>query len=147
MAVVNPTAANKELCTEFANCVFTEKDLDTVDAYLADDFVEYNTALPEELGDVAEAKQFWRELYEAFPDLAAEEIQTIAEDDTVVYRHRLTGTHEGSLWGIPPTMNPIDIENVAIWRVEDGKIAESKTFVDSTQMMFQLGITADDLAV
>lgn len=147
MSIANPAAANKELCYDFATTVFSTKDLDGVDRFLAPTFVEYNTALPEELKDIDDAKQFWSELYAAFPDLSFEEIQTICEDDTVVFRHRLTGTHEGDLWGIPATKKPIDIENVAIWQVDDGKIVESKMFVDSTQMMFQLGITADDLDV
>lgn len=146
MAIANRVAENKERCIEFANYVFNEKDLEAVDQYIGPEYVEYNTALPEKLTG-SETKEYWMELYEAFPDLAAEELQTICEGDTVVYRHRMTGTHTGPLWGIPPTGKEMAIENVAIWRVEDGDIVEGKVFVDSTQMMYQLGITADDLAV
>ena len=45
-------------------------------------------------------------LTSAFPDLHTTVEDMIAEGDKVVARTTLNGTHEGPLWGIPPTGKP-----------------------------------------
>ena len=48
-------------------------------------------------------KPFWRNLRDAFPDLRISIEDTIAENDRVVVRVILEGTHRGSGIGIPPS--------------------------------------------
>lgn len=62
---------------------------------------------------------------EAIPDLRKEPDDVIAGDEKVVIRYTMTGTRAGELRGIPPTGETIDIIGVAIYRVEDGTLAES----------------------
>ena len=60
----------------------------------------------------------------AFSDFTSESIALVAEGDRVVHHSRSTGTHTGTLFGIPPTGKRVTVDHVEIWRIEDGKIVE-----------------------
>ena len=64
----------------------------------------------------------------------------IAEGDKVVTRLRAVGKHEGELAGIPPSGNDLDIKAIAIHRIENGKLAEHWSAVDSAALLSQLGV-------
>ena len=55
---------------------------------------------------------------EAFPDLEITIEEQIAEGDKVLTRFRTRGTHQGELWGIPPTGKEVDITNMSMSRIE-----------------------------
>jgi len=55
---------------------------------------------------------------------SAEIHDAIAEDDLVVLRWSLTGTHREQFLGIPPTGKAVTLRGIDIYRVQDGKIAE-----------------------
>jgi steroid delta-isomerase-like uncharacterized protein len=63
----------------------------------------------------------------------------VAEGDRVVTRLRAVGKHEGELAGIPASGNDLDVKAVAIHRIEDGRIVEHWSAVDSATMLGQLG--------
>ncbi len=75
----------------------------------------------------------------AFPDRVDVIEEVIAEGDQVGLLFRLTGTHQGSLFGIPPTRKKIDVHEIAILRIADGKIAESWFMADEAALLKQLG--------
>jgi predicted ester cyclase len=58
----------------------------------------------------------------------------------VVTRFTSRGTHQGELWGIPPTGREVEIRSVSTSRIEGGKIAEHWTCADQLGMMQQLGV-------
>lgn len=60
----------------------------------------------------------------AFPDRVDVIEEVIAEGDKVGLLFRLTGTHLGNLFGIPPTRRKVDVYEVAILRVVGGKMTE-----------------------
>ncbi|PJZ85565.1 ester cyclase [Leptospira harrisiae] len=60
----------------------------------------------------------------AFPDLAVEIFDQVAEGDKVTTRKAITGTHEGVLMGIAPTHKRIRIDVIDIVRLQDGKYIE-----------------------
>ena len=75
----------------------------------------------------------------AFPhyQLAIEDM--VAEEDKVVVRFTLNGTHKGDLMGIPPTGKEVNLPGIVIYRITDGKIDESWLSVNQLDMMQQLG--------
>ena len=73
------------------------------------------------------------------PDLRVVLDDMIAEDDKVAVRYTIEGTHEGDLFGIPPTGRGVCIESFTVERVSDGKIREHWRITDSLDMMQQLG--------
>jgi predicted ester cyclase len=60
----------------------------------------------------------------AFPDLSLEVLDTVAEDDRVVVRFSLSGTHLGDFQGIPPTRRRVLSTGTNTYRIEDGRIVE-----------------------
>ena len=56
--------------------------------------------------------------------------QLIGEDDKVVARFTLTGTHSGDFQGVPATGRTVSFPAVDIYRFEDGRIAEGWALMD-----------------
>jgi predicted ester cyclase len=69
-------------------------------------------------------RDYYSAIRSALPDARYEVDDLIAEDDKVVVRWRLLGTHKGPFRGIAPTGRPIVLKGIAIYRVENGKLAE-----------------------
>ena len=76
----------------------------------------------------------------AFPnyDLFIEEM--ITEGNKVVVRGRATGTHEGELNGIPPTLKKMDLPFVIRYTIENDMITDMWLIADQMILMEQLGV-------
>src|SRR3712207_6200222 len=93
---------HKELYRRFIEECFTGGNLALVDEMVAADAVDHQA--PPGVAQGAEGlKQFLSMFRSAFPDLQATVDQMIAEGDTVAARFTMSGTHQGELFGIPPT--------------------------------------------
>ena len=75
---------------------------------------------------------------EAFPDWTEEVEDTIADRDRVAVRFTSRGTNLGDFLGHPPTSNRVEISEVAIFRLIDGKIVEQWVYPDILSMQRQL---------
>lgn len=75
----------------------------------------------------------------AIPDRVDVYEQIIAEGDRVGLLWKLTGTHRGNLYGIPPTGKKIDVYEAGIFRLVDGRVAEAWFMVDEAGLLKQLG--------
>jgi len=75
----------------------------------------------------------------AFPDACWHEDDVFAEGDRAVGRFTLRATHLGDFLGTPPSGNSIEVSNIHIVRVVDGKIVEHWGHGDDMGMMRQLG--------
>jgi len=64
----------------------------------------------------------------------------IAEDDKVVIRNTVTGTHLGEYRGVPPTGKSVSYNEMFIFRFADGRIAEMWGVVDVYAQLRQLGM-------
>jgi predicted ester cyclase len=80
----------------------------------------------------------------AFPDLHVDIERTVADGDRVFGHLRERGTQTGELvtpaGTIPPTGKSVDFYEMAIVRIQDGKIAESWYDMDMVGMLQQLGV-------
>jgi steroid delta-isomerase-like uncharacterized protein len=85
-------------------------------------------------------KQVIKMYHTAFPDARLEVQFYVAEGDLVVTWGEYTGTHNGPLEGIPATGLPVRVKDVDLWRVENGKLAETWTHLDQAGLMQQLGV-------
>lgn len=75
----------------------------------------------------------------SFPDWMEEVLQVIIEGNTVVTRFHSSGTDRGGFSGNPPTGRRVDITEVALFHVRDGKIAEQWVYPDIIALQTQLG--------
>jgi predicted ester cyclase len=65
-----------------------------------------------------------RVLRTAFPDLAVEIHDMVAEGDRVTTRKTIRGTHRGALFGIPATNTKVAIDVIDVVRLEEGRYVE-----------------------
>ena len=77
----------------------------------------------------------------SFPDWHERVDDIVAEGDRVVIRFTSTGTQRGEFAGIAPTGRKVSIQEVAIFRLVDGKIVEQWGMPDIHGLMQQLGAT------
>jgi predicted ester cyclase len=75
----------------------------------------------------------------AIPDRVDIIEEVIAEGDRVGLLFRVTGTHSGNFFGIPPTGRRIDVYEVALLRILNGQMVEGWFMMDETALLQQLG--------
>jgi steroid delta-isomerase-like uncharacterized protein len=124
---------------EAVNTGDTELISKTIDEVVEPD-VQIRTPLPIEETGAQAAKQVWAILLRAFPNLHITVEDLIAEGDKIVARNSVTGTHRGEYMGRPPTGKSITYSEIFIFRIADGRIAETWGVVDVLSQMRQLGV-------
>jgi len=75
----------------------------------------------------------------AFPDRVDIIEHVVAEGDTVGLLFRLTATHTGNLFGIPPTGRKVDVYEIALLRIVNGQMVEGWFMMDEAELLRQLG--------
>ena len=94
------------------------------------------------LGGPEGANAWAKEWHTYFPDQHKTIEEEIATGDTVVMHFTEQGTHQGVLWGIPPTGKQVAWPVIAIFRLEDGKIVAIKAQGDMLGLQQQLSSSA-----
>jgi predicted ester cyclase len=109
--------------------IVNKRDFDSIDEVAA--------------GQIAsEAKRWVGPFTESFPDFRMEVVDVLAESDKVVGYFKCSGTHQGEWRGHPPTGRRFEaVDEVYIFRVEDGKLASAVAVVeDNLTRLRQLGL-------
>jgi steroid delta-isomerase-like uncharacterized protein len=130
---------NKALARRFLEEAFNKGNLGVADEIVASDYVLHDPAIPEEVSGPEGVKQFVQMYRSAFPDTHITVEDQIAEGDDVVTRWTGRGTHQGELFGIPPSGNQVEISGITGDRFSGGKGVESWTNYDSLGLMQQIG--------
>lgn len=98
------------------------------------------TPVPLDVTGAEALKHVWAMLLEAFPDLHLTVEDMIAEEDKVVVRNTVTGTHRGEYMGLQPTGKSVTYNEIFIFRFVNGRVAETWGVVDVLSQMKQLGM-------
>lgn len=78
-------------------------------------------------------------LRSAIPDRNDVVEEIVAEGDMVGMLWRVTGTHRGPLFGIPPTGKAVNFYEAGIFKLAEGKIVEAWFLGDEAGLLKQLG--------
>ena len=113
-------------------------DLDELDELMVPGFIDHDPE-PDQAPGAEGVKEAFRRIRSGFPDLKLTPEAIYTDGDTVIARVRITGTHKGEFFGIPPTGKSIDIAVIDIVRIEDGKAVERWGVFDALTLMHQLG--------
>lgn len=129
---------NKAVLMRAENEVWSGGDLAVADEIYAPDFVCHFIDGIEwrGIGGIKAAVASHRT---SFPDWHESVEDIIAEGDRVVIRIHSTGTHLGAFNGIAATGRKVSIEEIHIFRMEHGKIAEQWGMPDVHALLQQLG--------
>jgi steroid delta-isomerase-like uncharacterized protein len=98
-----------------------------------------HTPLPIEATGADLQKEVFARLLRAYPDLHVKAEDVIEEDDKIVSRNSVTGTHQGEYMGVPPTGKSVTWNEIFIIRFAGGRVAETWGVVDVLSQMRQLG--------
>lgn len=133
------TDTNKKIVTEFIDGLFSRGDLDTVDAYLTDDFLNHDP--PYGVSNDREGMRAAGASFRAaFPDWHSAMHLLIAEADLVAEHFTARGTHRGEVMGVAPTGREVSLQGINIFRVRDGRISERWGRLDDLGFLQQLGV-------
>lgn len=113
-----------------------------MDEIISPDCEAYSPQNPDEPVGFEAARKGVTAARNAFPDLTRTAEDMVAEEDKVVVRSRVTGTHQGEFQGIPPTGKKVEFYAMTVYGIEDGKIAYEWTMTDSLGLMRQLGVSS-----
>jgi steroid delta-isomerase-like uncharacterized protein len=119
---------------------FNARDLDVIDAITAPEFVNRN-ALPGTPRGPEGHRLVVKRLWEAFPD-AHFEIRHLARDgDTVLCVGTMSGTHEGTLLGVPATGRKVEWRQCHLYRFDDsGRAVEHDAIRDDVGLLRQFDV-------
>jgi steroid delta-isomerase-like uncharacterized protein len=113
------------------------------DELMAPDVVHHFNSGADPIIGVGANKEFNASLFRGFPDINQKIEDLIAEEDKVVYRSTLRGTHTGYFLGIPPTGKVAKINDFTMLRTADNKIAEWWYECNLLELMKQLGLMSN----
>ena len=99
-------------------------DPNVADEVLAPDYIDHTPSDPK-LAGRENVKRFVTEWLAAFPDSHTVVKDMLAEGDKVAGRWTTTATHRGRFRGASPTGERIEVEAIGIFRVANGRVAES----------------------
>lgn len=135
--MMTTTDENKALVRRFIDEIFLKGSPEAVDELLADDFVPHNW------GKTGAGKQAMTDAIKrasaGLSDTRMTIEDVIAEGDRVAVRLTSHAVQTGPFMGLPPSGKPYTIEEIHIFRIEAGKVAEHWHQGDFMGMMTQLG--------
>jgi steroid delta-isomerase-like uncharacterized protein len=86
-----------------------------------------------------EYKQWFRDFQSGFSGMGFETPAVVADESNVAVRWRVTVSHTGSFAGVAPTGKRLSFEGMALYRMENGLIAETSLYIDELSLLRQVG--------
>lgn len=136
---MNAQQANITLVRRFYDDLCNERRLDLADTLFASDCTFHDPQIPGIKGPaaIAETVKVYQKGVQGhwkIEDIFA------SGDDRVTVRWTGTGVHTAEVNGIPPTGKPVRVDAISVFRIADGKIAESWEVWDTLGFLQQLGV-------
>jgi steroid delta-isomerase-like uncharacterized protein len=129
--------ANKAVARSFVDA-WNSRDFDRFDALMGEGAILHMAA-----GDLRCDPEATRAIAEewtaAFPDWRFTLLALIAEGDRVVAHMPYSGTFRGEIVGVQPTGRSCTVDEIVIFRIAGGRIAEAWEVYDEAGMWRQLG--------
>lgn len=120
--------------------VWNQGRLEVVDELLSPTYINHTPSVGQPAPGPDGLKPIVAAIRRAFPDLHFAIEDLIVGPESVVIRTTMTGTHDGDLFGIPPTHRKVRVMQIQIERVKDGRIVEHWRVTDELTLMRQLGV-------
>ena len=134
-------AENKAIIRKYLDEAWTKRNVNILDELMAPHYARYLPGLDKPLDREAQ-KQRLAGFFTAMPNLVFIVDDLFAEEDRVVFRITIQGTHEGPFLGVAPTGKQLTVTAIDIARLENGKIVDHWGQMDMAGLMRQLGLIA-----
>jgi steroid delta-isomerase-like uncharacterized protein len=133
------TEQNKATLRRWIEEGWNKGNVNLVDELYAANLVQHDPNSPVPVASSAALKAYVGVYRSAFPDLHFTIDDLLAEGDKVLWRFTSHGTHRGALGPLPPTGKAGTVTGMALFRFENGKVAEVWVNVDILGLLQQLG--------
>jgi steroid delta-isomerase-like uncharacterized protein len=128
------------IVTRYFEEVWNEGEVDVLDQIMSPDYINHTPSLPDPRPGPADLKPIVLAMRDGIADLHYEILDMVATADKVAIHLRVTGTHTGPLFGIPATGRKIDVHQMQIEWIRNGKIWQHWRITDELRLMRQLGV-------
>ena len=130
---------NKLLVSAFVDAI-NAQDWSRVLALVASDFARHSTAAGEPgVRSAEDFVAFLKAEFATFPDATETLLDLVAEGNKVAARHQFHGTQLGPMGLFPPSGKVLNASYIAIYRIENQRIAEAWAEWDNLAGLKQLG--------
>ena len=141
------TETNKGLVRRWFKEVWNEGRETTIDELFAESGVAYGLGAGEaEVHGPGRLKPFVRNLRGTLPDLQISIQDIMAEEDKVMVRVLLEGTHSGSGLGVPPSGRKVRVAGIVVVRISKGQFVEGWNSWDQLGLLRQIGALPEPAA-
>ena len=130
--------ANKKVIQRLYKEILVDWNMSLADELVANQFTSHDWPEGTPSGPDAFRNYYSNVIRSVLPDARYEVDDMIAEGDKVVVRWRLVGTHKGNFLDISPTGKRVTLKGIAIYRLEDNKVAERWVVTDLHRLLQEL---------
>lgn len=130
---------NEKIIKRYFEEAWNQGKLEVLDEIIAPNYVNHSPGMPNPPPGPEGLKPIIKGLRKAFPDLHFTIKNMVITENQVAIHSIMSGTHEGDLFGLPATGKKINVNQLQIERIENGKIVEHWRQSDDLGMMRQLG--------
>ena len=116
--------SNKEILKRFYEEVYVQWNMETSDELLSPDFISHDW--PKGYQGAEGFRKYYKAFKNSLPDARYKVKDILADGDRVAVRWEMTATYTQAFPGIdiPPSGQRVTLKGVAIYRIEDGRLAE-----------------------
>jgi steroid delta-isomerase-like uncharacterized protein len=134
------SAKLKAAVREFYDRAWNQGDLSVIDELFSPEYQDHDAAAQTGASGLDAARRFIEMFRAAIPDLHVAIEDQYAEGSTVTTRWIASGTHEGTLIGVPATHRRVEVSGISIDRFdEEGRFAEGWGNWDGIALLRQVG--------
>lgn len=120
--------------------VWSQGQLELVDELYCDNFEAHYFHPPRWGAGKAGVRAIVTSVRSAFPNYRETVVDFLESGDRVAVRISIKGTNQGDLGSLAPTGKAVDIEEIILFRMEDGKVREQWGVPDMLAFYDQLGL-------
>lgn len=130
---------NTTTIREWVAAAWNRGDFSSAETVYAPDYFIYDPTAPDFAGGPAALCDFIATIRRGLPDLTMYIEQLVEQDDTVAWRWRISGTHGGELFGVPPSGRAVTLSGMVFSRFADGRWAEDWSEWDALGLLRHIG--------
>ena len=130
----------EDTLTRLYEDVWNGANPDTADELVHEEYLIHDRDLAAEM----QGPELYRALAsgtrDVFPDMTITIEDMLTAGEKIALRWTMTGTHQGTMFGVESTGRQVELTAIEINRFEDGKLIETWTQSDQLGLMHQLGV-------
>ena len=132
---------NKLLVQVYFNEVWNKGRIELLDSILSTNYINHTPSVKDADKGIAGLKPIILAIRKGIPDVHYDIQDLIVTENRVVARVIMKGTHSDTLFDLPPTEKHIEVNQINIEEIKDGKISEHWRVTDDLELMRQVGVT------